>query len=165
MWKRDKFLYQLMLCSSDELKKLGIFYECRIVNSRRGELKVALDPSGLDRIRRLEQEERSCILLIGSPRFGIQTSARITSIDDEGCTLWYEWKKMPSISHASILFPEASIFRATPVFLNTLRQRRLFSLERWGKDKDEEAESDPTVQHLEAVFGGHRLETGGSYVP
>jgi len=165
MWKRDKFLYQLMFLSSDELRELGILYECRIVDSKRGELKVVMDPSDLDRVRRLEQEERRCILLIGSPHFGIRTNSRIISVDDEGCTLWYEWKKMPSISHASILFPEASIFRGTPVFLNTLRQRRLFSLERWGKDKDEAAESDPTIQLLEAIFGGHKLESGGSYVP
>jgi hypothetical protein len=165
MWKRDKFLYQLMLCSLDELRELGILYKCRIVTSRRGELKVTLDPSALDRIRRLEQEERGCILLIGSPKFGIQTNSRITSIDDKGCTLWYEWRKMPSISYASILFPEATIFRATPVFLNTLRQRRLFLLERWGKDKDVEAERNPTIQLLEAVFGGRRLETGVSHVP
>jgi len=164
LWKRDKFLYQLMLCSLDELKELGILYDCKIVDSKKGELRVTLNPSDLDKIRHLEHEERRCILLIGSPKFGIQTSAGIVSVDDEGCTLWYEWKKMPSISYASILFPEASIFRANPYFLNTLRQRRLFSLERWGKDKDEEAESDPTIKLLEAIFGEVKLETGGSYV-
>ena len=162
MWKKDKFYYQLMLCSLDELKELGILYECRIVKGGRDELRVSLNPDDIEIIRRLDPEERRCIVLIGSPCFGVQTDAWITSIENRECTLWYEWKKMPSIPQASILFPEASIFRTLPVFLNQLRQRRLYSLQKWGRDKDEEAVTDPTIQLLEAIFGGRRLETGGS---
>jgi hypothetical protein len=161
MWKKDKLRYQLVKCSLDELRELGVLCEGRIIESERGKLKISLSPPDFDVVRRRDLEERGCKLLIGSPAFGIETDAWIEEIGDAECTLSYEWRKMPSTHHVSLLFPEASLFRIAPVFLNKQRQRHLFSLERWGKDIEREAMSDPTIQLLEATFGRLRLDAGG----
>jgi len=163
IWKRDKLMYQLLLLSRDDLRTLGIVYDCRILEQKQGKLKVWMNSQTFDSIKQLEPDERRCMILVGTPHFGIFTHALLQPCGRSECEISYEWVKMPSTHEVSILFPEASIFRPAPVFLNTVRQRRLYSLERWGKDRAVEAQKDPTIQLLEAAFGGLHLEMGGGF--
>jgi len=163
MWERDKLRYQLLLLSLDELKELGILCEGKVESSTEGEIELSFSPEDLEVIRRKVPEELSCKLLVGTPSMGIETDAWIDppEIKENRCTLKYDWKRMPSTQRASLLFSGVSIFKASPTFLQKIRQRSLFSLERWGKDKEAEARKDPIIRLLEACFGRDRLDMGG----
>lgn len=160
MWKRDLLEYRLLLCTRSELKDLGILCEARITKCERDKMELALGAQDMEILRRKAPEERSCILLIGTPFFGVETSAYV-ELQGDKATLTYEWRKMPSAERVSLLFPDALLYANEPIFLNKLRQRNLFSLEKWGLDKEDKARNDPTIQLLEACFGRRRLDAGG----
>jgi len=159
MWKRDLTFYRLLDLPVEELIQLGILCLGRVRSQERGWMELEMDAYNVEVLRRIDLDEKECRLLVGSPKLGLVVPAFIEQRVGNTCRISYVAAKLPETDQAFLLFQEA------PFFLNRLRQWHLFSLERWGKDKEEEAKKNPTIQLLEATWGTVLpLEMGGRLV-
>jgi hypothetical protein len=146
-----------------ELVQLGVLCQGRIKGWERGRVSLEMDATNLQVFRRIDLSEMECRLLVGTPRFGVEVPASVEEQSGNTCRIAYSAAKLPETDQAFLLFQEALVFKSAPFFLNKLRQRHLYSLEKWGKDKREEAEKEPTIQLLEATSSGvpGLLRSGG----
>jgi hypothetical protein len=163
MWRRDLTLYRLLCLQPAELVRLGVLCQGKIKSWERGRIILEMDASNLRVLRRIDPGETECRLLVGTPKFGVEVPASVEEQSGSTCRVAYSAAKLPETDYAFLLFPEALVLKSAPFFLNKLRQRHLYSLEKWGKDKKEEAEKDPTIQLLEATSAGvpGLLRSGG----
>jgi hypothetical protein len=154
MWRRDLTLYRLLCLSPMELVQLGVLCQGRIKGWERGRVSLEMDATNLQVFRRIDLNEMECRLLVGTPRFGVEVPASVEEQSGNTCRIAYSAAKLPETDQAFLLFQEVLVFKSAPFFLNKLRQKHLYSLEKWGKDKREEAEKEPTIQLLEATSSG-----------
>lgn len=158
-WRKWLADWRLLRCTLDELEGVGVLFRGRVLKKGKGWVRIELSPEASKALR-VGRGEVGCSLLWGTPRFGMKVWATLEKVEETTCTM--RCKDIPNLEEISLLLEEeTSILRLPPVFLNSMRQRELFKLGKWGLDKEEEARAHPVIQLEEACFGSKILRMGG----
>jgi len=155
MWDYQLFRYQLLMLEKKDLEDLGYLSEGRVVSFKDGKIEIEITPLQASPIleRRTSSGEPGNLLVIGSFSLGFELDAVLEEITNNKFVMNVGRKKLPPSERAMILPSESSILKTSPWFLSRYTQRDLFRLERWGLDKDENAEKHSVIQLLECLFG------------
>jgi len=165
LWSQHLFRYQLTMLSEDELENLGRIALGRVISYQNDRIEIRLERTGMNNLlsKRESGEIGGYSIVVGTPLCGVKIFGYPESFYQDRVVLRLRQDFITPSETATLLVtdPEAVAFTEEPWFLVENIQRNLFSLETWGKIKDDTAENDPTVRFIEALFGTRRVRPEG----
>lgn len=169
VWSQHLFRYQLTMLDRTALEELGLTTSGRVLTFENGNLEIELEPEQMERFlaQRASGELGGYYVVFGSFFVGVklkgafvqQTSANRVLINTANV-------RVPISSTALIVQtdPEIATYVDQPWFLTEWLQRDLFSLESWGLERNDRANSNPTIRMLESIFGVNLLRRDANNV-
>jgi hypothetical protein len=166
LWSQHLFRYQLTMLNRQDLESLGLATSGRVLSFADGRLEMELEPEQMERFlaQRASGEIGGYHIVFGSFSLGVRLKGFAEQISENRVLMRTTSTRVPVSSTALLLRadPEVAAYADQPWFLIEWLQRDLFSLESWGKERADRADSNPTIRMLEAIFGVNPLRRDGS---
>jgi hypothetical protein len=140
------------------LEELGLITSGKILSYQNGNLEIELEPEQMDRFlaQRASGELGGYYIVFGSFFVGIKLKGNFVEQSGENKVLINTANVRVPVSSTALIVqtdPEITTYVDQPWFLTEWLQRDLFSLENWGLERDDKANSNPTIRMLETIFG------------
>lgn len=158
IWSKHLFRYQLTMLDKPALEELGLITSGKILSYQNGNLEIELEPEQMDRFlaQRASGELGGYYIVFGSFFVGIKLKGNFVEQSGENKVLINTANVRVPVSSTALIVqtdPEITTYVDQPWFLTEWLQRDLFSLENWGLERDDKANSNPTIRMLETIFG------------
>jgi len=173
LWAHDLLLHQLASMEQhddpalrDELKGLLMgrnIYPIKVESTLEGgRCTVRIDNTVSESLLETIQDENlSFDVLFGAFSFGLRRRAFLLLDDEETNPEEGRYvmliERINETEGMSAFLIKGLLLKEDPWFLKRLVQRALFSLEKWGMDKEDRAQNHTTVRLIDTLFGPHRL--------
>jgi hypothetical protein len=135
----------------------------KIIKEEKNSIVLKLDGTMIPVIEKHVEGIDRCKIIFGSFQLYIEKDAKIEEINQSTKEIHLKLDKkivLPE-KHVSILFPETSMLREAPWFLNRQKQRDIRLLEKWSLDDQKKADSHSVIRMIECLFGSNVLKKGG----
>lgn len=155
MWERDLFHYQLLMLDPNVLEERGLISRAELRSYENDELEVEVDPDQTTSIIGHDEvsDATNFTVVLGNFSFGIRLKANLEEVDGNRFGFNVFRTPPPPVSTISIIPSSSSVYSEDPWFLNRVRQKDMFRLQRSGRIKEEKAREDSLVRLVDGIFG------------